>query len=437
MPAAAKNWEARLPFFYGWLIIAGAFVTMAIAVTSRTAFSLLLPPLIDEFGWDRALASGAFSFGFLVSAIISPLTGRFIDLYGPRLLIAAGVCITGGGLLLAPLITSAWHLYLTIGIFVGAGANLMSYTAHSTFLPNWFVKRRALAIGIAFSGVGIGAITLLPWFQRLILESGWRTACWSMGLLLVIVVSPFVFLARKQPEDVGLSPDGDATGDAANAAREVSNIVDPVWAATNWTLASAMRTKRFWLIFAGYFCSMFAWYAVQVHQTKYLTEIGFAPLTAAWALGFVAVVAIPGQILLGALSDRIGREWIWSTGCLGLALSYAALIALETSPTMPLLWAMVLAQGFLGYSLTSVFGAIVAEIFEGPNFGSIFGAVNVAMLAGGAAGPWFAGVLYDAAGTYLYAWALAITLCIAATACIWIAAPRHVRMVAGRAAANR
>jgi hypothetical protein len=72
MQQVSKHWSARLPFYYGWLIIAIAFVTMAIGVTGRTAFSLLMPPLIEEFKWDRGLAAGAFSVGFLFSAIIGP-----------------------------------------------------------------------------------------------------------------------------------------------------------------------------------------------------------------------------------------------------------------------------------------------------------------------------------------------------------------------------
>src|SRR5579872_831137 len=90
---ASRHLPSRLPFYYGWLIVGIAFVTMAIAVTARTAFSLLLPPLIDEFGWDRGLAAGAFSFGFLISAISSPLAGRLMDSLGPRVIIGAGVCL--------------------------------------------------------------------------------------------------------------------------------------------------------------------------------------------------------------------------------------------------------------------------------------------------------------------------------------------------------
>ena len=75
----------RLSFFYGWVIVAVAFVTMGLGVNARTAFSLFLPPILDEFGWPRRLTAGAFSFGFLVSAAMSPFLGRLVDRYGPRL----------------------------------------------------------------------------------------------------------------------------------------------------------------------------------------------------------------------------------------------------------------------------------------------------------------------------------------------------------------
>ena len=98
------HWSARLPFYYGWLIVGVAFVTMAIAVSARTAFSLLLPPLIDEFGWHRGVVAGAFSFGFLFSAVLSPIVGRVMDRHGPRVVIESGVCLLAAGLFLAPAI---------------------------------------------------------------------------------------------------------------------------------------------------------------------------------------------------------------------------------------------------------------------------------------------------------------------------------------------
>lgn len=432
MSASADRWAARLPFYYGWLIIGIAFVTMAIGVTARTSFSLLLPPLIDEFGWDRGQIAGAFSFGLLVSAGLSPVAGWVIDRRGPRIVIEIGVVLMVSGLLLAQAIEKPWQLYLTLGVMVGAGANLMSFTAQSLYLPNWFVRRRALAIGIAFSGVGVGAIILLPWLQTVIVHHGWRTSCRAMGLLALFVVGPLNLLVRGRPENLGLAADGDQRATHTSRAHGQMNIADPEWAAIEWTLPRAIRTTRFWWLAVAYFCALFAWYAVQVHQTKYLTEIGYTPLEAAWALGAVSVVAIPGQIGLGALSDRIGREWIWSIGCLGFAICYAALILLEHGRSTVLLYVMVISQGSIGYALTSVMGPIVAEIFEGPHYGSIFGALTIALIGGGAVGPWVTGVIHDTDGTYRPAFLLAIGCCAVSMVVIWLASPRKVRLVPGR-----
>jgi MFS family permease len=423
---------ARLPFFYGWLIVAVVFVTMGIGVNARTAFSLLFPPILDEFGWDRGVTAGAFSFGFLVSAVLSPSLGRLMDRRGPRVVIELGVVLMGGGLLLAMLTTEPWHLYLTLGVLVGGGSICLGYSGQALYLPNWFVRRRGLAISLAYSGVGVGAIVLLPWTQAVIESSGWRTACWTTGLLMLVVLAPLNLLLRKRPEDLGLAPDGDRAPVAGAAA--ASNIVDPAWAAIDWTLARAMRTARFWWIAVGYFCGLYVWYAVQVHQTKYLVEIGFGREAAAWALGLVSLIGIPGQIALGHLSDRIGREWVWTAGCLGFTVCYLALLGLAQAPSTPLLYLMVVTQGALGYGLTSVMGAVVAEIFQGKHYGSIFGSLMLSAIAGGAAGPWATGALYDALGTYTLAFWIALGLSIVSALAIWRAAPRKVRAMAARMA---
>jgi MFS family permease len=420
----------RLPFFYGWIIVAVTFVTMAIGVNARTAFSLLFPPIIGEFGWERGVTAGAFSFGFLVSGALSPLIGRMMDRHGPRAVMELGVILMGGGLLLAPLTTEPWHLYLTIGVMVGGGSVCLGYSGQSLFLPNWFVRKRGLAIGIAFAGVGIGSIILLPWVQSMIEQTGWRTACTAMGVLVLVVLAPVNLLLWKRPEQLGLEPDGDASAGAA--ARPVSNVVDPAWTAVDWTLRRAMRTARFWWLALGYFCGLYAWYAVQVHQTKYLLDIGFNPGVAAWALGIVSLLGIPGQILLGHLSDRVGREWIWSASCLGFAICFAALIALAWAPTLPLLYLMVTAQGALGYGVTSIMGAVVLEIFEGKQYGSIFGTLMLAALAGGAAGPLVTGVLHDVYGNYTLAFLIGIGVSALSATTIWLAAPGKVRAVAGQ-----
>jgi MFS family permease len=249
---------------------------------------------------------------------------------------------------------------------------------------------------------------------------------------VLALLAPLNLLLRWRPEDLGLEPDGDRPLYTGAAADPMANVVDAAWVAVDWTLGRALRTARFWWIAVGYFCGMFAWYAVQVHQTKYVGDIGVSPTQAAWILGLVSLAGVPGQIILGHISDRIGREWVWTIGSLGFMLCYLALLRLRHGPTPMLLYLMVASQGMLGYGLTSVIGAIPAEIFQGPHYGTIFGTLMLAAIGGGAAGPWVTGALHDVTGSYSLAFWIAIGCSALSAGAIWLAGPRQVRVVAGR-----
>jgi MFS family permease len=126
--------QLRLPFFYGWVLVAVGFLTMAVGVNARTAFSLLFPPLLADFGWDSGVTAGVFSFGFLVSALVTPFVGWLMDRRGPALVVELGVVAMAAGLLLAPLARTPWQLYLSLGALVGGGVNCLAYTGQSLYL---------------------------------------------------------------------------------------------------------------------------------------------------------------------------------------------------------------------------------------------------------------------------------------------------------------
>lgn len=426
---------ARLPVFYGWVVVAVAFLTLAVAVNARTAFSLLFPPILDEFGWGRGVTAAAFSIGFIASAAFTPAIGYMTDRFGPRFVIPLGAAIVSLGFLAATKITTPTGLYATLGLMVVGGSIAMSFIGHSMFLPNWFSRKRGLAIGIAFSGVGVGSITLLPWVQHLIEADGWRVACLTLALLIALTLIPLnALLQRRRPEDLGLEPDGDGRGgDGAPRRAPLDTVVDAGWAGADWTLSTAARTGRFWWVFLGYFCALFAWYAVQVHQTKYLIEAGFDAETAAVALGLVGLFGICGQIGIGALSDRIGREWAWSLALVGYAFCYAALLALGIWPNSALVYGMVAAQGVFGYGVAALYGVIPADIFAGRRFASIFSVMTLGGNLGAGVGPWATGYLYDVTGSYAPGFALSLALSVVSLGCIWLAAPRRVRLAAGPA----
>src|SRR5262245_57164533 len=231
----------RLPIFYGWIVVATAFVTMGIVVNARTAFSLFFPAILDEFGWSRALTAATFTTGLLASNLFTPFLGVLMDRWGPRVIFPVGLVLMSLGLALATWTSGPWHLHLTLGVLVAGASVFVSYMGHSLLLPNWFVRQRGLALGIAFSGVGVGSFVLLPWIQGRVGHVGWRGACWTLAALLACVVLPLnALVPRRRPEDLGLRPDGDQTWVGAARPAPV-HIVDRAWAATDWTLGRALR----------------------------------------------------------------------------------------------------------------------------------------------------------------------------------------------------
>ncbi len=434
------GWLAvRLPFYYGWIVVAVAFVTIAIGANSRTAFSLLFPPLLDETGWPRGLTAGIFSFGFLVSIPLSAGVGWLIDRLGPGFVMPVGAWTVAVGLILATAAAAPWHLYLTLGALAVGGSISLAFIGHGAFLPNWFSRRRGLAMGIAASGVGFGALPLFPWIQWIVDHYGWRESCWLLALFLLAIVLPLnLLLPRRDPSELGLEPEGGEApepGRPDDAAHTGSVDGRPPPARTGRTgrtgrtLRGALRDARYWFVWAGIFCALFAWYCIQVHQTRFLIDVGFSPATAAWALTLVGVTGIAGLIGIGHLSDRIGREWGWTAACGGYVVCYALLLVLERVPSAPLMYLMVASQGLLGYGIASLYGSVAADLFQGPRFGTIFGTLSLGAGLGAAAGPWVGGVVFDAGGSYAPAFVLGVLLSVVSAVCIWLAAPRKVRPV--------
>ena len=431
----------RPRLFYGWVVIAIAFVTMGVAISARTGLSLLYPEMLDEFGWSSGATAGAVGAGFAISTLGLPVVGWVMDRWGPRVALPIGALLVAAGYALLTITDSLLMLYIAVGALAVNGSMAMSYIAHAMFLANWFVRNRGLATGIAFSGVGVGGAVLLPAMQAAIEAHGWRTAAMGTAALVLVVIVPInAIFQRRSPQEMGLNPDGDpdaAEGVAPRGPSPADLIVDHAWAATEWTLARALRTARFWWVSAGFSLGLFIWYAIQMHQTRFLIEVGVSPAVAATALGMTALCGVAGQIGIGALSDRIGREPCWIIVGVGFAIASAALLLMARGaggpPSALLMWVAVGAQGLMGYGLAALFGAVIAEIFAGPRLASVLAAISIRGNIGGGTGAWMMGALHDATGNYQLGFAICIGASLLSPVCIAIAAPGKVRRVAGKA----
>jgi len=416
--------------YYGWVVVAVAFVTMAIAINLRTSFSIFFVYLIEEFRWGRGVTALAFSLNMLMYTVISPAIGWLLDRLGPRLVLPLAAAALSVGMAGSGLIDELWQFYLFQGLLVGMSTGGLGYTAHSVFLPNWFVRQRGLAIGLAFSGVGVGALLILPGIQWLISVAGWRWSYVLLGVLALIVLAPLNDrFQRRGPEEFGLLPDGDrAASRGGERMRRVVLVVDPAWTATDWTVGRAVQTRRFWLVSGAFFLTLFAWYLVQVHQVAHVVDQGYSRGLAASILGASGIMASAAAIFWGGISDRIGREPVWALACAGYVVASLLLFALRPESVW-MLYALVFFQGFLGGGLTPLYASIPAEIFGGRHFGTVFGCLSVGGGLGSALGPWLGGLIYDATGSYRAAFGLALGAAAASALFIWVAAPRKVRRV--------
>lgn len=440
-PHAKQDWRARLPFFYGWVIVAGSFVALGLTYTTWYSFSVFYVALLEEFGWSRASSAGVFSLFVIVVGVAGAGGGVLVDRFGPGRVVAAGAAILAAGLVASSRITELWQFYLFFGILSAVGVSTAGWIPCVATVSNWFSRRLGVALGTASAGIGmIGILVLVPFSQLLITWLGWRTAYVVLAGIILAGVAPVALLVlRGRPEELGLLKDGrpspsePQTKGGAVAAAPPSRIVDREWTSQTWTVATAMRTRRYWLLAAMMVSNNIAAQMIFVHQVAFLVDGGYDKLLAASVVGLIGLLSVGTKIGWGWVSDRLGRELTYTLGLSTMLLAVAALIGTRLVTFPPLLYLFSVAFA-LAYGVATPLGpATAADLFTGRRFGSIYGTLGIANGLGSAIGAWFAGYIFDLTGSYLLAFGSAAGSSLLSIAAMWLVAPRQVRLAPGRA----
>lgn len=445
------NIEKKIPCYYGWVIVATSFLTLGVAFGVWYSFSVLYIAIINDFGWQRATTAGIFSLFTISHYLCAFLTGWLIDRFGPRLVIPFGALWLAISLAMLTRASNIWDFYLIYGIMAAIGVSLIGFVPHATFLPRWFSRRRGLAIGLAMAGVGVGMLTIPPFMQHLISQYGWRHAYKILAIIVLFVIPINLFFQRRDPAQVGLHPDNikinsdrnhnaeetilidkaeSLNGQTAKNQRQLSadsRIIDPEWAATNWTSRQALKTNRFWYLAAGFFLGPFAIQGVLLHAVAGLVDGGMSAKTAAATFGFLGICGSVGKITLGFFGDRWNRETANTVGMVAATIGVSALAAMKFQPQL-LPWIFAICFGFGYGAVAPLFPSIAADIFQGEHFGRIFGLLSLNLGFGGAAGAWFAGFIFDQSGSYLTAFIVDVVVLWLSCSCFWLAAPRKIRL---------
>ncbi|MHB1005711.1 MAG: MFS transporter [Chloroflexota bacterium] len=421
--------------FYGWVIVAVSFVTLALAFVVWNAFSVFLVAISTDLGWSRAEVSLAFSAFTTVYGLSAPFTGAAIDRFGPRVVMPIGAILLSAGLFGASRTTELWHLFFAYGLLAAVGVSAIGTAVNTAVLANWFSRRRGTAIGLASAGIGVGTAVLVPTSQYIIGVAGWRAAYVFLAVLVVVIVPPLTFaFQRHRPEDMGLLPDGGPAGEAKGRPAPQLVVVDRQWAARIWTVKAAVGTKRFWWLFAGLFFGTLCHQSLMIHQVAYLRDRGFDAMVAASAVGLVGLSGSIGKVGWGWVSDRLGREAAYALGMLWVVGGILLLGFIATGDQQALLYVYAITFG-VGYGVYSpLASAASADLFQGRRYGAIYGLLWVGSAGGSSIGPWLSGLLYDSTGTYLPSLGMSFVAAFLSIGAFWLSSPGKVRQVPGIAA---
>ncbi len=416
----------KSPLFYGWTIVGICFLTLAVGGSTTGSFSIFYVAVLKEFHWSRADTAGAFSLSMLVFSVCGPLVGWLMDRFGARRVMPFGVIVLTIGVLSSNFISSLWHLYLFYGILMAAGVTHIGFIPNVLIISNWFFRHRALALGMANAGRGVGVLIFIPLIQYAIQTVGWRNAYLLLGALVFIVLFPLLTIfQRGSPLEKGLT----RLGDPENPSPKGEN---PKPAPGGPSLSEAMHSYRFWTLGILGIIRAAGFSGLLVHAVAYLGDVGYTTLFAATNFGISAAFRSGGGIAGGFFSDRYGRE---SAFTIFSVLTFTGTLTLIFSkPETPfMIYGFAILYGLGSGAGGTISSSLQADIFQGKSFGLIFGVIQAATGIGAAIGPWLTGLIYDNLGTYLPALQGMLGIYVIAVAGIWIVAPRKVRPI-GRAA---
>jgi MFS family permease len=399
-------------FFYGWVIVAVSFLILTVVFGVRLSFSVFFVALIEEYGWLRADTALIFSVSMIVFAASSTLAGIGLDKWGVRRTFGVGAAVLTLGLLLSSQIQDLYQLALTYGVLAGLGITILGLGPQAALIARWFIRRRGLAIGIAFAGTGIGSLLIIPGIEEVVSSYGWRISYIVLAGLIFATLPFIVFLLRLNPRDKGLYPDGQPE----SLAQE-----DSSQPAENWKMSAAVHTPAFWLLMLAAMGAIGPVRMLSVHQLAILVDAGFESSYAAIAIGFSGAITALAFILLGALSDRIDRRLVYLFGSLSLIAAFFLIDWLESPGG--LIWVFVYAVllGIGEGSRSSLVTAVASDLFPGDALGAINGAVGAAFGLGAAILPWLGGYLYDEQGIYTTGFIIAVGVVLLSTLSLWLA----------------
>ena len=360
-------------------------------------FGNFIIPLSREFGWSRTTISTIFSVARLESGLLGPLEGWAVDRVGPRRLMVVGIPLMGIGYIAMSRIDGLLAFFLVYVFMISLGSSLGVSTPITAAVANWFNKRRGLAFGIMWSGVGIGGL-FVPAIGWLIESYDWRNASMIVGLFIAVIGLPIAVVMRHRPEQYGYYPDGRVPEEVRNSKQAQRPVLPDLTG--DFTAGEALRTSSFWFLSLSIMSRSVVSGGIGLHFVPFFVDLGASNVTAAALAGSVGLMSIPGRFGLSALGDYVNKRYVM---CVSLALMSVSIIfmarAQSVSAVIPVLVAYAAAQG----GISVIPQSLIADYFGRRSYATIQGFRSTIQMLGIIAGPIISGYVFDTTGSYEYA----------------------------------
>ena len=400
-----SNPEARVlagfwnpPFFYGWVIVAVVFLAeFAAASVGTLTMPLFFGAMEESLGWSLTQLVGAVTAQGLAYIAIAPFLGVLLDRVGARPIMLFGAVSAGVGLLLLMGVQEVWQFWVLYAIVGALGLHELGQFTGPVVVAKWFIQKRGRAMAIATLGTTVGAMVMAPVIGFLIDSFGWRQAWGILGIgMLVIMVPPILLFVRRQPEDLGLLPDGDTIQregglDALHGERNVAPVE------ITWTLKEAVKTRALWaLIIASNFYGL-ATTVVVIHTVPFFTlQEGMSAQNAAYILTLRLVAATLSRLIWGFLVEKIPAHYCMAGTILSRSLGSISLIWVPYPYNIVTLLVTSTFGGAMGILQPVAFANYFGRTF----FGTIQGTMKPFLSISSLLGPIIIAIMFDMTGTF-------------------------------------
>ncbi len=396
-----KNISVNSPkLFPGWYMVTASWIL--VFLISSVAVSVFFKPMLEDFGWDRTTLSLVQSVALIVFTIASPFLGRFIDRFGPRVMIFVCVATQSLSSVINGAAGSIWHLYIA-RIFYGI--NVLPST--QILINRWFAKKRGTALGIMSTGMPLGTIFLIPVTQYLILSWGWRTTMFFWAAVVFIIMLPLALTIRDNPAARGYAPDGEPPAETDAAGQSLSNgqttSGDEFGKQTGSDLKGAVRIGAFWFMSVAHFICGTSCGFIMTHIVIFAIDLGYTDMIAASLVSVQGALNLAGLLVTGYLSDRIIRSKVLALTHFirGVSFTVAVVFILLGGGSLWMLYLSIALFGFGWFTTAPLQAGLVADLFGNLRMGTILGIENSCHMFGMAVGAYLGGAVFELTGSYL------------------------------------